>query len=137
MALDVNINTREFQKFCLNSENLTAVRTCTEINGGNITINSPKSRRVTTMQVGDTEVKVPTTPYTNRISISIANLSETDTLYLGNTGVTADRTLGTNAGWEIGPEESFNENIDPSDDIYCIAPTGKTILIKVMETSKT
>lgn len=91
--------------------------------------------RITTMDVGDTEAALPVSPLSDRNAISIANLSTTDTLYIGNTGVVADRSIGIAAGWEIGPQETYNTDIKDTIIIYGIAATGKTIRVKIQEIS--
>jgi len=86
----------------------------------------------TTMQVSTTAIKLPTTPLTARNHISIFNTSETETLYLGNSDVTADRALGTTAGAEIQPLGSFNIDITDSIELYGIVATG-SIVVKIYE----
>ena len=54
------------------------------------------------MDVGDTETALPVSPLSDRNAISIANLSTTETLYIGNTGVVADRSIGITAFFSIG-----------------------------------
>jgi hypothetical protein len=85
--------------------------------------------------VGDTEIALPVSPLSDRNAISIANLSTTDTLYIGNTGVVADRSIGITAGWEIGPQETYNTDIKDTIIIYGLAATGKTIRVKIQEIS--
>jgi hypothetical protein len=89
--------------------------------------------KITTMTIGDTEVAIPATALTDRNSFSLVNLSETDTLYLGNTGVTADRVTGITSGWEVGPNESFNIDITEDIIMYGICESGKTVQIKLFE----
>lgn len=90
--------------------------------------------RITTLNVTDTAAALPPAALTDRNSITITNLSSTDTIYISSSNtVTANRALGTTAGHEIGPLESFNINITDAIILYAIAETGKTILTKVME----
>lgn len=90
--------------------------------------------KITTMDVGSTAVAIPTTALSGRNSISVTNLSETDILYIGfNSSVTADRVNGITAGWEIGPREGFNLDIQDDIPIYGITEIGVTVKIKVME----
>lgn len=89
--------------------------------------------RITTMEIGDTATAIPTSPFSQRNSLSVVNLSDNDVLYIGNSDVTADRVLGTTSGWEVNPAESFNVDITDSIILYGIAPTGKTITVKVIE----
>ena len=91
--------------------------------------------RITTMDVGDTQTALPVSPLSDRNAISIVNLSTTDTLYIGNTGVVADRSIGITAGWEIGPQETYNTDIKDTIIIYGIAAAGKTIRVKIQEIS--
>jgi len=91
--------------------------------------------RITTMTVPDTATALPATPLTDRVAISVTNLDATEILYIGNSDVTADRALGTTAGWEVGPGESFNVDVTDSIIIYGRAEASQTILIKVLEIS--
>lgn len=132
-----NLEDREFDKFGKKSTDQTAVHTISEIAGGELSVIPPKSSRVTTMLVGDTPTLLPAVALPGRTAIAWFNKSTTETLYVnGVATVTADDTLGTDAGWETGPQESSNESVDPTATIYAIAPAGKTILIKVREWSK-
>jgi hypothetical protein len=128
---------REHDKFTLNKNNDTAVRTVTEISGGTIdTVPSGLNEgfRVTTMNVTDVAGAIPPTALANRNAISIVNLDEAETIYCGPTlGVTADRSLGTTAGFEVGPNESFNLDVTDVISIFAIAESGKTVKIKVLE----
>jgi hypothetical protein len=86
------------------------------------------------MDVSNSAVLLPTTALLNRNSLSIRNLSNTNTLYVGFTsGVTADSVNGTTSGWDVGPQESFNLDITDDIVIYGICETGKPVKIKVME----
>lgn len=88
----------------------------------------------TTMYVTDTATKLPAVALSLRNSMGVTNLSPTATLYLGfSTAVTADRAVGNNAGWEVGPNEGFQLDIRDNIPLYGIAETGQTILIKIME----
>lgn len=90
--------------------------------------------RVTTMAVSTSAVALPATALTNRNAISVTNLSTSQTLFIGfSSSVTADRAIGTNAGWEIGPNEGFNLDIKDNIVIYGIS-TG-SITVKIMELS--
>lgn len=88
---------------------------------------------VTTMTVGTTPTKIPATPLSGRNSISIHNISDTETLYISTKAtVTADRTIGTTAGWEVFPESIYNIDITDGIELYGVVGTG-TITVKVME----
>ena len=89
--------------------------------------------RVTCMQVSTSVIPLPTSPLANRNAISITNLDDTKTLYVGyHSGITADRAIGTNAGWEVPPNETFNKDITDNIIIYGVVASG-TILIKIDE----
>lgn len=93
-----------------------------------------KAMRVTTLNVVDVAAAIPPTPLSERNSITISNLSPTDTIYISSSSsVTADRVDGTTSGHEIGALESFNINITDAIVLYAISATGKTVKIKVME----
>lgn len=90
--------------------------------------------KVTTMTVSHTPTPLPATPLTKRNSLAVTNLSSSDILYIGfSSSVTADATIGTNAGWEVGPNEGFNLDIQDDIIIYGITQSGITIKIKIME----
>lgn len=90
--------------------------------------------KMTTVDITDTASAIPSIALSQRNSLSIANLSTIDTLYIGfSSSVTADSSLGNNAGWEVGPSEGFNIDIQDDIVIYGIAETGKTIRVKIME----
>lgn len=88
----------------------------------------------TTLIVGDTVTALPATVLPMRNSIVITNKSTTETLYIAdNLLVTADSVVGTTSGHEIPPGEAFNVDLAGDVIIYGVAPTGKTILVKVTE----
>lgn len=137
MALSSGVKDREFQKFCeVNGE--TAVRTCTTIEGGSID-STPSGLqndfKTTTMNVGDVAIPIPATPLVDRNSLSIVNLDSVETLYIGDSNVTADRVVGNTSGWEVGAGETLNFDVKDTIIIYGRCETGKTILVKVLEAS--
>ena len=89
--------------------------------------------KITTLDVGDTESALPATALSGRNSIVVHNTDLVETLYVGPTGVTADNVVGTTSGHEIGPRETFALDIQDDIVLYGIAPTGKTIRVKVTE----
>lgn len=90
--------------------------------------------KITTMNISDTAVAIPSSPLADRNSLALTNLSNVDTIYIGfSTSVTADQNLGLTAGWEVGPNEGFNLDIKDTILIYGITETGKTVRVKVME----
>jgi hypothetical protein len=76
---------------------------------------------------------VPPTPLSRRNAIAVSNLDSGKTIYVGQSSVTAGRTIGTTAGWEIGPNETFNLDITENIELYAIAEAGVTVLVKVLE----
>lgn len=137
MALSDGIRDREFQKFCeVNGE--TAVRTCTTLEGGTIDATPSGLQndfRTTTMLIGDVAASIPATPLSDRNSLSIANLDLAETLYIGDSNVTADRVVGITSGWEVGPGETLNFDVKDTIIIYGRAESGKSIMVKVLEAS--
>lgn len=89
--------------------------------------------KITTMNVTGTAGKVPLTPLAARNAIAVSNLSPGDTIYVGPSNVVAGRGIGTTAGWEVGPGETFNLDITENIELYAVAETGVTVLVKVLE----
>lgn len=137
MTLSSSTGDREREKF-EEHEGKTKVRTLTHIEGGIVNV-SPSglqnSFRTTTMNISDVAAPIPALPLTDRNSLSIANLDEQETVYIGDLNVTADRGIGNTAGWEIGPGETLNFDVKDTIILYGRAEAGKTILIKVLEAS--
>lgn len=102
---------------------------------GELTVSGLRTAgRTTTMDIPDSAIPIPAAPLTSRNSLSLTNLSPTETIYIGfSTSVTADNVLGTTSGWEVGPNEGFNLDVTDSIIIYAIAETGKTVRVKVLE----
>lgn len=76
------------------------------------------------------------TPLTDRVSLSVRNKSATVTIYFGKTAaVTPDDTA--TGGWEIGPGEDFNIDLDDTNDFYLITPAGQTAVYKILEIAST
>lgn len=91
------------------------------------------SIKTTTMTVTDVATALPAVPLVNRNAMSVVNLDAAEVLYIGNATVTANRVIGTTAGWEIPAQEGFNLDVTDSIVIYGIAEAGKTILVKILE----
>lgn len=89
--------------------------------------------KVTTMEVMDTPTLIPSLALMDRNSISIQNKSSTEILFLGPFSVEANSTIGGNGGWEVPPQEAFNFDVKNVIPVYGIAPSGKTIIVKVLE----
>lgn len=124
-------NSLEKYKFLIGSDGLVYVRVKAI---GTMTFSGlSEAIKISTLSIGDTVTALPTTALSNRNSISIQNKSSTETLYVGPSNVEANSTVGGNGGWEIPPQEALNFDIKDVVTIYAIAPTGKTILVKILE----
>jgi len=91
--------------------------------------------RTTTMDVTDVATPLPAIALTSRNAMTVHNKSGVDTLYIGNSNVTADTVIGTTSGLEVNPNDAFNTDITANIILYGIAPAGKTIRVKVTELS--
>jgi len=102
---------------------------------GTVSISGLRIRmRTTTMMVTDVATAIPPVALADRNAITITNFDPTEILYLAdNNLVTADRALGTTAGHEINPEESFNLDIADTITLFGRCEPGISILIKVTE----
>lgn len=90
--------------------------------------------RVTTLDVGDTAIKLPAIPFLGRNSLEIHNLSTTVTLFVGPTDdVTADRVNGTTSGKEIPPNSFWSIDITDEIELYGICETSYSTKIKITE----
>lgn len=131
------IESLEKNKFDENTNGDICVRTCTEITGGSVAttpdgISGPF--KITTTTVTNSAIAIPLTPLTDRKSISIINLSATDTIFIGSSNlVTANRVAGTTAGWELAADETINFDFKDTIIIYGITESGKSALIKILE----
>jgi len=78
------------------------------------------------ISVTDTEVALPTSPLTGRKRLQIQNLGS-DPIYIGKTGVLVTSGLmipkGATESLEAGPSAVY----------YGIAPTGKTVAVRILE----
>lgn len=125
MTLPRQINDREHDKFLWDTELGTVVKTITKFTDGvtigDVNIKAPTGPfLVSVASVGTTATNPIPTPLTARVSLSIRNKSETETIYFGHDNtVTPDDTA--TGGWEIGPGEDFNIDLDDTNDFYLIA----------------
>ncbi len=103
--------------------------------GGEITPSGLNTEgKNTTIDIGDTYAKLPSTPLNDRNALSIHNTSTTDILYIGfDSNVTADNVLGNTSGRQLGTGQVMNFDVTNNVEIYAIAPTGKTIRVHLME----
>lgn len=141
--MPANLTDREFQKFVETPAGDTAVRTLiandssdpVQVSGGGYAApTGPLRNSVTT--ITDTAADPIPVPLANRVSVSVRNKDPVDTVYLGATNtVTADDAA--TGGWEIGPGEDFNLDLDDSNVFFLIAAAGKTPLVKILEVAST
>jgi hypothetical protein len=130
--LNLHIAAREYEKFGWDAELGTVVKVLTKIFGGELTIISPVDFYVSTELVTSTPAQFPSVMPANAVAMDFVNLSETDIVYSGrNNSVTADRTVGSNGGWEIGPGEGDNFSLGGGNRPWLVTPSGKTAVIKV------
>lgn len=130
-TLPENLPTLEVNKFDLDTNNQVIVRTSSK--GTFSTSGLSKELKITTMDITDTATKLPTSALADRNALSIHNKSSTEILYIGNSDVEANNDLGTTAGWEVPAGQKENIDLKNDIEIYAIAPTGKTIRVKIME----
>lgn len=88
--------------------------------------------RNTTLDVSTTALPLPATALSQRNSIVIYNLSTTQTLYIGNSDVTADVVNGTTSGWQVAAESYFSTDITPDIVLYGVYASG-THKVQVLE----
>lgn len=134
MALDPNINTREFLKFCETDSGFHAVRVCIEdaIEGALTPKGLSTELKNTVLNVSTTAIPLPATALTARNFIAIRNLDLTETLYIGNSDVVANDSVGNTAGWQVGPNETYNVDITDAIIIYGVVASG-TIKVQIQE----
>lgn len=94
-----------------------------------------KDFKVTTFEVTDVETKLPPVPLRDRNFMVLVNKSISDDIYVGKTGVVAGNAIGTTSGMDVPASETFNIAIKGNVEVelYGIAETGKTVLVKVIE----
>lgn len=127
---DENINSLEKAKF-EEVDDLIYVRTLAsgqfKLSGLNIAF------RPFTFTVTDVAAPLPMPALTNRNSIIIFNKG-TETLYIGNSDVTADSVDGsTTSGWQVIPNSFFAIDITDSIILYGVCESGKTTKVQTLE----
>lgn len=144
MPFSTAVVDRERDKFVENPTGETSVRVLVSNESGQdipvtgaFNISAPTGPfKVTVFTANDTADDPLPVPLTNRVSLSIRNKSATVTAYFGNAPtVTADDTA--TGGWEIGPGEDFNVDLNDSNAFYLITPSGQTALVKILEIAST
>lgn len=135
MALSCGIRDLEKNKFKEDGNGDVAVNTIVssgEISGTFTPSGLNVELKVTTLVVGDTAVALPATALDNRNSISIQNKSS-NTIYIGNSDVTADTVVGTTSGFELLPNGFINFDITDNVVLYGRCETGQSATVKVLE----
>ncbi len=146
MTLKQSIQDREYEKFGEKAGPQTAVHVIATIDNesgnpvpidGSINISAPTGPfEITVASVTATAANPLSAPLTARVSLSIRNKSASVTIYFGkNSSVTADDAA--TGGWEIGPGEDFNIDLNDSNTFFLIAPTGQTAMVKILEIAST
>ena len=140
MPFSPAVQDRERDKFVENPAGETSVRvyvgneTGQDIPvTGNFGVSGPTGPfKITPVTITDTASNPIPTPLTNRVSVSIRNLSAITTIYFGSAlTVTPDNT--STGGWDIGPGEDFHLDLDDSNLFYMIAPATETAVVKILE----
>ena len=131
---------RERDKFIEKPSGETAVRTYV-VNAtgeeipvsGNFGVSGPTGPfKITPVTITDTASNPVPTPLTNRVSVSIRNLSALTTIYFGS-ALTVTPDNAATGGWDIGPGEDFHLDLDDSNLFYMIAPSGESAVVKILE----
>jgi hypothetical protein len=142
MTLPPNKNDREQDKFIWDPDNTygTMVKVLAKLEGGvaigDVNIKAPTGPfRVQVFTVTTTATDFIPIPLVDRVSISIRNKSATQTVYFGEDNtITADDTA--TGGWEIGPGEDFNIDLNDTNAFYLMTSSG-TATVKILEIAST
>lgn len=140
------VQDRERDKFVETTAGDTAVRTLIAndvnspipVSGLSSSVVAPTGPfRVSSGTANDTAANPLAAPLSNRVSVSIRNLSGTDTIWVGPAvTVTADNNA-TTGGWEVGPGEDFHISLSASNAFYFVTAAGKTATWKILEIAST
>lgn len=90
---------------------------------------------ITVATVTDTAANPVGAALASRVSLSIRNKDPANVVYFGTATVTADDAA--TGGWEIGPNEDFNIDLDDSNVFYLRTTPGDTALVKIIEIAST
>ena len=133
--LPPNKNDREQDKFLWDPVRGVVVKVDGNFSG-NVNFKAPTGPfLITNHTIGMTAVDPLPTPLTGRVSLSIRNRSTIDSIYFGaDNTVTADDTA--TGGWQIGPREDFNIDLDATNSFYLIASTSG-IIVKILQIAST
>lgn len=135
MTLSPAVKDNEQSKFRDAGASGTKVAVTLEQDGGSAALEvSPAGLRVrlkiTNIVVTDIASPIPLIALSERNSIIIQNRDVSETIFIGESDVQASGTL---EGWELSPTSFFSTDITEDIVLYGIAPTGKTVNLKVME----
>lgn len=129
-----NINSLEKAKFEEKADQLIYVRTTGDFSQSGL----KNAIDTECFLVTDTATPIPPVALVDRNTILFRNHSLTNIVYIGHSGVTADRVPGSNtSGYEVDPNSSFCIDIkaNPATLLYAICETGKTAICKTLEAS--
>jgi len=106
-----------------------------QIGGGNVTPGGVRNAiRNSVIQITDSATAIPITALSPRNSYTLHNKSDEDTIYIGNSDVTADTVVGSNtSGYELDPGSRLNVDIAETVTLYGRCESGKSAILKVME----
>lgn len=91
--------------------------------------------KTTTQIVGDTQELLPNSPLSTRKSLCLHNKGA-NTLYIGESGVTADSVDSSlTSGWEVPASSYFNVDTAFGVNLYGVCESGKTTIVKILELS--
>lgn len=140
MPFSPAVTDRERDKFVENPSGETSVRVLVSNESGSevpvtgsFGVSGPTGPfKITPVTITDTASNPVPTPLTNRVSVSIRNLSATTTVYFGSALIVTPDNAAT-GGWDIGPGEDFHLDLDDSNLFYMIAPSGESAVVKILE----
>jgi len=86
--------------------------------------------------VTDVPSPIPAVAFTGRNTIMFRNHSPVNTVFIGDSNVTATRVVGDDTGGlEVDPNATFSVDIKDTalSTLYAVCETGKTAICKTME----
>lgn len=88
---------------------------------------------ITTILVTDVQTPLPATPLTDRNFVYIENTEPSKEVWVGPSGLTADRVVGTTSGKKLDPDESVKFDFKDNLLVYGRCEAGKTAIVRVIE----
>ena len=133
--LPTTLQDRTFHHYYLDENDKVVARVSItgDVNGSFSPTGLSVDFRITTMDVSSVAIPLPAVSLAARNAVSITNLDQAETLYIGKSNVTPDAVNGTTSGWEVGPNESFNIDVTDAITLYGRCQTGVTVKIKIFE----